>query len=299
MSEFEGTSESRLHNLLTNTGNTKCGDCDGLSPTWASINNGVFICTSCAGVHRSLGVEYSFVQSIKLDNWSDESVEAMAKKFSTAFVNETFLEYSVPGQFRKPHPDSCQKDRSAYIRAKYVDRIFLPGTGKSRCPPLSLEPTEENSSARTVGEVEFVGVLMINLLSAKNLINSDVVGLSDPYVVMNLGSQQIKSRRVLNNLSPVFNERLMLAWNGDDDLRVTVFDEDNFTADGKLCYLQVCVWYLIYSLLFIPDNIGCCTVELRSLQLPNDGAALDLDLPLEGVAHGSVQLELSLQRFDH
>ena len=42
-------------------------DCDGLDASWASINNGVLICSRCAGIHRSLGVEYSFVQSVKLD----------------------------------------------------------------------------------------------------------------------------------------------------------------------------------------------------------------------------------------
>lgn len=223
---------SSLYDLVGTEGNEKCADCDGHSPTWASINNGVFICTSCAGVHRSLGVDISFVKSIKLDKWKSENLLTMKKAVSTAFINETLLEYSVPAGTMKPHPNSCREDRVAYIHAKYVDRLFFPGANKIRCAPVTVDPTEANSGTKGIGEVEFVGVFMIKLVSAKNLVNADVVGLSDPYVVMALGSQKIKSRRIKNNLNPVFNEMIMLAWNGRDVLSITVFDEDAFSEDG-------------------------------------------------------------------
>jgi stromal membrane-associated protein len=223
---------SSLYELVASEGNEKCADCNGHSPTWASINNSVFICTSCAGVHRSLGVDISFVKSIKLDKWKPENLMAMKKSVSTAFINETLLEYSVPADHKKPHPDSCREDRMAYIRAKYVDRLFFPGSDKAQCPPVTMDRTEANSSAKGIGEIEFVGVFMIKLVSCKNLVNADVVGVSDPYVVMKLGTQTIKSRRILNNLNPVFNEMMMLAWNGLDFLSMTVFDEDAFSEDG-------------------------------------------------------------------
>jgi hypothetical protein len=49
--------------------NRKCFDCDSSYPKWASLNHGIFICLNCAGVHRSLGVQTSFVRSITMDNW--------------------------------------------------------------------------------------------------------------------------------------------------------------------------------------------------------------------------------------
>ncbi|CAI4210694.1 unnamed protein product [Parascedosporium putredinis] len=47
------------------------------SPQWASPKFGVFICLSCAGVHRGLGVHISFVRSISMDAFKPNEIERM------------------------------------------------------------------------------------------------------------------------------------------------------------------------------------------------------------------------------
>ncbi len=43
-------------------GNEACADCGGRGPEWASLNLGVLLCASCAGVHRHMGVHISKVR---------------------------------------------------------------------------------------------------------------------------------------------------------------------------------------------------------------------------------------------
>lgn len=50
-----------LSQLIKLEGNRHCADCTTRNPTWASVNLGVFVCLTCSGIHRSLGVHISQV----------------------------------------------------------------------------------------------------------------------------------------------------------------------------------------------------------------------------------------------
>ena len=52
--------------------NQSCFDCMQHGPQWASVPFGIFLCMSCAGVHRQLGPKFSQVRSLSMDTWSEK-----------------------------------------------------------------------------------------------------------------------------------------------------------------------------------------------------------------------------------
>ncbi|KAK7715019.1 ADP-ribosylation factor GTPase-activating protein gcs1 [Diaporthe eres] len=77
MWEVDPETRSKLLAIQKESGNSLCCDCNAPSPQWASPKFGIFICLSCAGVHRGLGVHISFVRSISMDAFKQTEIERM------------------------------------------------------------------------------------------------------------------------------------------------------------------------------------------------------------------------------
>ena len=121
--------EAELARLLSQPGNDACADCGAPRPRWASISIGVFICSNCAGAHRSLGTHASVVKSLDLDNWRPEWFQAL-ERMGNARARAMF-EHNVPAHFRRPQaaPAGALKPAEAlrlekWVQAKYVLRLF-------------------------------------------------------------------------------------------------------------------------------------------------------------------------------
>ncbi len=58
--------------------NSRCADCGSIHPQWVSINNGVYVCYNCSGIHRGFGVQISFIRSLSMDAISDKQYKMLS-----------------------------------------------------------------------------------------------------------------------------------------------------------------------------------------------------------------------------
>ena len=121
-----------INKLLKKPENKYCADCKRTSPTWASINLGVFVCINCSGCHREIGVHVTKIKSVNLDVWPNEVLKNF-QKINNKIANE-YWEYKL----KKFNFKSIQNDNYKliqFIRDKYQYKRWAD---KTRKDPMTL-----------------------------------------------------------------------------------------------------------------------------------------------------------------
>jgi uncharacterized protein YecA (UPF0149 family) len=81
-------------------GNNMCIDCSIVNPTFASVNNAVFLCEKCAIIHKNLGPNISLVKSLTNDQFSPEEIALLKIGGNTRFSN-FMKEYGIQEEQNK------------------------------------------------------------------------------------------------------------------------------------------------------------------------------------------------------
>ncbi|XP_072975519.1 probable ADP-ribosylation factor GTPase-activating protein AGD11 [Typha angustifolia] len=328
----------RLENLLSQPGNRLCADCGSQDPKWVSLNLGVFICIKCSGVHRSLGVHISKVLSVKLDEWTDEQVDSFADLGGNAAVNMRY-EAFLPEEYEKPKPDSSIEERSDFIRRKYEQQEFLSSTQDMCIVPSHFsrqtncsrnkhsdkqlsgvrhslghafrsswrkKESEHKAVKKMMGMVEFIGLIKVNVIRGTNLAVRDVM-TSDPYVILNLGHQSMKTRVIKRNLNPVWNERLILSIPDPiPPLKLQVFDKDMFSTDDHMGEAEVDIQPLVSTAKAYENSSISDSMQIGRWLASNDNPLVkdsiillsdgkvkqEMTLKLQNVERGELEIEL-------
>ncbi|KAJ6787920.1 hypothetical protein PWT90_09749 [Aphanocladium album] len=158
MWEVDPETRSKLAAIQKESKNNVCCDCNAPSPQWASPKFGVFICLSCAGVHRGLGVHISFVRSISMDAFKASEIERMRLGGNENW--RAFFDEHDDTQMRGiSWDDATIAERySGEVGEEYKERLtckvegkeYVPGE-KKPVPPAKAaqQPTSASASSRT------------------------------------------------------------------------------------------------------------------------------------------------------
>ncbi|XP_061362399.1 probable ADP-ribosylation factor GTPase-activating protein AGD11 [Gastrolobium bilobum] len=204
----------------------------------------------------------------------------------------------IPSQGRSS--SSCQSssssnnsplDKKLYDKQTTKNRIGLSFRNSWGRKDSEHKSTKKSNSL--AGMVEFVGLIKVNVVKGTNLAIRDVM-TSDPYVIISLGHQSVKTRVIKNNLNPVWNESLMLSIPENiPPLKVVVYDKDTFSTDDFMGEAEID----IHPLLTAAKAYEKSSIN-ESMQLGKWVASGDNTLVKDGIIsleEGKVRQEISVR----
>ncbi|XP_057503019.1 probable ADP-ribosylation factor GTPase-activating protein AGD11 isoform X2 [Actinidia eriantha] len=172
----------------------------------------------------------------------------------------------------------------------------IHGLGQAFRNSWRRKESEHRSTRKSnsmAGMIEFVGLIKVNVVCGTNLAVRDIV-TSDPYVILSLGNQSVKTRVIKNNLNPVWNEQLMLSIPQNiPPLKLLVYDKDTFKPDDFMGDAEIDIQPLVSAAKASEDS------SIREpMQLGKWVASKDNTLVRDGIItfiDGKVKQEIALR----
>ncbi|XP_061357309.1 protein C2-DOMAIN ABA-RELATED 9-like isoform X1 [Gastrolobium bilobum] len=152
-----------------------------------------------------------------------------------------------------------------------------------------------------------LGLLKLRIKRGINLAIRDSRS-SDPYIVVNMGEQKLRTHVVKQNCNPEWNEELTLSIRDvNTPIHLTVYDKDTFSVDDKMGEAEIdlkpyleCVKMAMEleklphgcAVKRIQPNRTNCLAEESSCILQNGNIIQDMILRLRNVERGEIVVQI-------
>uniref|UniRef100_A0A1D1YYQ9 Putative ADP-ribosylation factor GTPase-activating protein AGD11 n=1 Tax=Anthurium amnicola TaxID=1678845 RepID=A0A1D1YYQ9_9ARAE len=159
--------------------------------------------------------------------------------------------------------------------------------------------------AETVNLEHMLGLLKVRVIRGVNLVRRDVRA-SDPYAMVMMGQQKLKTRVVRNNVNPEWDDELTLCVvDSTLPVKLLVYDKDTFGSDDPMGHaefdIQTFLEVVKMRLEGVPNNTvvkkmtanrNNCLADESKIYICDGKVAQDLILRLKDVESGEVELQL-------
>ena len=123
---MESFANNDINEIMKIEGNDKCIDCNTENPTFASINNAVFLCENCANIHKRLGTNISIIKSLNNDVFTPEEISILRIGGNKRF-NDFVKEYGIK--------EDQNKEFKYHLKlAEYYRLLLLTEINKEKNP---------------------------------------------------------------------------------------------------------------------------------------------------------------------
>ncbi|KAI3500202.1 hypothetical protein L1887_36019 [Cichorium endivia] len=150
-----------------------------------------------------------------------------------------------------------------------------------------------------------LGLLRVHIHRGVNLAVRDV-RTSDPYVIIRMGKQKLKTRVVKKNINPVWDEDLTLSVSEPLPVKLEVYDSDTFSLDDKMGDAEFDIQPFLESIKMHLGNLPNdtiittvkptrtnCLAEESQIKLIDGKVIQKMVLRLQNVECGEVEIQLS------
>ncbi|KAK4414191.1 protein C2-DOMAIN ABA-RELATED 4 [Sesamum alatum] len=163
----------------------------------------------------------------------------------------------------------------------------------------------ESSPQKSTTIDALLGLLRIRVKRGINLAVRDVRS-SDPYVVVKMGKQRLKTRVINKDINPEWNEDLTLSVaDPNDPVSITVFDHDTFSPDDPMGDAEFDIKQFLEAVRMqhddIPDGTIIATIQPRRANCLAEESSImwiggqviqDMCLRLKNVECGELEIQL-------